>query len=145
MIGGLFTYCQFGVARVGELVVDVCCGGATHILFDWRSARPNEAHYGYSNWTGIRFSRAPMNGWDPAMVRAFGIYPQFRVLGHQINIIMPWWIPLALCLAITAAARRSANRWKRLRTGECLTCGYDLTGNTARRCPECGETAKVAT
>jgi hypothetical protein len=29
-------------------------------------------------------------------------------------------------------------RWEQ---GCCLRCGYDLTGNTSGRCPECGEPA----
>ena len=29
-------------------------------------------------------------------------------------------------------------RRRRIKPGHCTTCGYDLTGNTTGRCPECG-------
>ena len=143
MVAGLFTYCQFSVTALSQLCVDVCCGGATHILVNWRSPRPNEAHSGYSNWTGISFHQH-LSGWDPAQVRGFGIYPQCRLMnGHQINLIMPWWIPLALSVTFAVLARRSANHWARRRSGRCARCGYDLTGNTTGRCPECGQPAQL--
>ncbi len=44
-----------------------------------------------------------------------------------------------------AAIRRHLRRYlnaKGLRT--CLTCGYDLTGNTSSICPECGTTVQGA-
>jgi hypothetical protein len=32
-------------------------------------------------------------------------------------------------------------KWARTSKGLCRTCGYDLTGNVSRTCPECGATA----
>lgn len=29
--------------------------------------------------------------------------------------------------------------WRRSKRGQCLNCGYDLTGNTSGVCPECGK------
>src|SRR5436309_2931338 len=41
-----------------------------------------------------------------------------------------WWL-----LRVRYVARRQRRRAGR---GECLGCGYDLTGNASGRCPECG-------
>ena len=37
-----------------------------------------------------------------------------------------------------AFIRGPLRRWRRRRRGECLTCGYNLTGNVSGVCPECG-------
>ena len=53
---------------------------------------------------------------------------------------IPLWAPTALlliCLALAVALR--AHRHRRcLRTGLCIQCGYNLTGNESGICPECG-------
>lgn len=47
-------------------------------------------------------------------------------------------IPLAALLAIPVAILWRLDR-PRVVPGHCSVCGYDLTGNTSGRCPECGE------
>jgi len=53
----------------------------------------------------------------------------------------PLWIPLVTFLAYPLAALlglpRRRRRMRRLR-GECVSCGYNLTGNVSGICPECG-------
>lgn len=45
-----------------------------------------------------------------------------------------WWVPLfGVPLAITAL-----RTWRRSSRGCCSKCGYDLTGATHAKCPECG-------
>lgn len=56
---------------------------------------------------------------------------------------VPSYVPLGLALLlgaypIIAFCRGPARRWRRLRKGLCVTCGYDLTGNESGICPECG-------
>ena len=54
-------------------------------------------------------------------------------------------VPFCLLFAVLAAypsiafIRGPVRRWRRQRKGLCRMCGYDLTGNASRRCPECGE------
>lgn len=72
-----------------------------------------------------------------------------------VKHLLPWRLlqfPLVIVLAAswgfgtTWIGRRRVQRALRLRLLEhgvpiCLTCGYDLTGNTSGRCPECGTKA----
>ena len=51
-------------------------------------------------------------------------------LGNTLCYASAWW---GLCS--TPAPIR---RWVRRRRGQCPTCGYDLRGNVAEGCPECG-------
>jgi hypothetical protein len=47
--------------------------------------------------------------------------------------------PLAGFLADVVYVRvRNGRRSARLRAGQCVMCGYNLTGNVSGRCPECG-------
>ena len=51
-------------------------------------------------------------------------------------------IPLLAISCLLAAypiANAPLRRWRRRRRGLCLRCGYNLTGLTEPRCPECGE------
>jgi len=53
------------------------------------------------------------------------------------------WLP-AIAFAIypvLAFIRGPLQRWQRRRTGRCVNCGYDLTGNISGVCPECGQAA----
>jgi hypothetical protein len=54
-------------------------------------------------------------------------------------IEIPFWIPLVMLSAYPTIAfiRGPLRRWRRRRKGLCLKCGYNLTGLTEPRCPEC--------
>jgi hypothetical protein len=57
-------------------------------------------------------------------------------------VMVPAWVPIVLCgIAPAFALRRAMRRWRRLRTGRCAKCGYDLRA-TPDRCPECGAVPK---
>lgn len=51
---------------------------------------------------------------------------------------LPLWIPL-LPLVLLVAVLIYRDRTRRI-PGFCRKCGYNLTGNTTGRCPECGAT-----
>ena len=48
-------------------------------------------------------------------------------------------ILLAVYPVVALALRRPLRRRRRRRRGLCVGCGYNLTGNVSRVCPECGE------
>lgn len=51
-----------------------------------------------------------------------------------------WWVSVLLATYPTIAfIRGPLRRHRRRRRGECIGCGYDLTGNESGVCPECGE------
>ena len=50
---------------------------------------------------------------------------------------LPLWIPYLALLTLSLLLWR-IGRPRRFRAGHCQSCGYDLTGNTSGRCPECG-------
>lgn len=52
---------------------------------------------------------------------------------------LPMWIPLTLAIGASAVFW---HRDRRFQPGACQKCGYNLTGNTSGRCPECGTLAK---
>jgi hypothetical protein len=58
---------------------------------------------------------------------------------HSNGLALPYWI-IILITAIAPAfwLRETISRRRRLRTGVCKSCGYNLTGNTSGVCPECG-------
>ena len=51
------------------------------------------------------------------------------------------WLPLLVLAGAVWLLARPMIRARRRRPGSCVTCGYDLTGNTSGRCPECGTAA----
>lgn len=61
-------------------------------------------------------------------------FPSFTIVSF------PLWVPIFFFLTypIIAFIRGPLRRWRRRRRGECLACGYNLTGNVSSVCPECG-------
>ena len=61
--------------------------------------------------------------------------PYCMTNAHGKSASLPLWLPLVL------PARAVVLGWSgghRVPGGRCQICGYDLTGNTTGRCPECG-------
>ena len=49
---------------------------------------------------------------------------------------------LVIAFAVASVLLALPFTWRRHQPGHCVTCGYNLTGNTSGRCPECGENAE---
>lgn len=62
-------------------------------------------------------------------------------LGVERTLVMPSWVWLMLfgLWPFWAFVRGPLRRARRRATGCCRKCGYNLTGLTQPRCPECGE------
>ena len=78
----------------------------------------------HEDWAAVR------NDWVAAER-----WPSKYVGTGMTAVTLPLWIPLAL-LAVPTAWLWLLDR-RRPAPGKCR-CGYDLTGNTSGRCPECG-------
>ena len=59
---------------------------------------------------------------------------------RSLSLTIPLWMPLLLFAACPTIAfiRGPVRRWRRRKRGECVACGYNLTGNVSGVCPECG-------
>ena len=59
---------------------------------------------------------------------------------HANHIGIPLWRVMTLLAVYPTIAfiRGPLRRWRRKKRGQCLKCGYDLTGNESGVCPECG-------
>lgn len=96
-------------------------------------------------------------GWGSwlAMVVTLGIAVGFSVLTGSLygGAVVMWFIgtPAAMCVThrmfkrVRATGLRSGilgvreEQLKRIRSGVCFFCGYDLSGLSAAVCPECGK------
>ena len=60
---------------------------------------------------------------------------------RALTIRVPLWVPFLVLSAypVLAFVRGPVRRWRRRKRGLCAQCGYNLTGLTEPRCPECGE------
>ena len=96
----------------------------------------NERKHGMPNKKGIRVGIYPASGWSDLALR-----PQrdswedhfYQITAYHV----PLWMPFGL-FTITTACLWHLDRHPA--PGKCR-CGYDLTGNTSGRCPECGRIA----
>ena len=70
-------------------------------------------------------------------------YPHLFYIPVIWEFDIPLWIPLAI-FAVPTALLFYLDR-RRATPGTCARCGYDLTGNTSGRCPECGVSIATAT
>ncbi len=59
---------------------------------------------------------------------------------HALTLTIPLWVPFLILATYPAIAliRDPVRRWRRRKRGLCIQCGYNLTGLTEARCPECG-------
>jgi hypothetical protein len=69
---------------------------------------------------------------------AFGDVPWIWIFERPPSVMgeLPLWVvcpPLAALVLLMACRRRRYSA-----DSPCYECGYDLTGNTSGRCPECG-------
>jgi hypothetical protein len=109
------------------------------LLPDWSigaSEARDEMPGNYSGWPDL---------WgDPPRIRFYVDRQEDRsYLNSWHGVVLPYRLPAALsslppALWLGLRFRRVLLLCRRRRLGPCLRCGYDLTGNSSGRCPECG-------
>ncbi len=66
--------------------------------------------------------------------------PRVNSVFGATKVTLPFWMVVAALLVYPTIAfiRGPLRRWRRRKRGECLNCGYNLTGNVTGVCSECG-------
>ena len=64
--------------------------------------------------------------------------PPARAFLTTYKATLPLWLPFLIFALPTAILWYRDRRLHRRATGQCETCGYNLTGNVSNKCPECG-------
>ncbi len=103
----------------------------SHGCIEWLVAQPA----GSSNLIGCFQLKSEVGStFDPGLI--FPRVEPAQLPGIDKCIIIPLWVPLAVCLAATPALWFADRRLRQ--PGFCAKCGYDLNKNVSGRCPECG-------
>jgi hypothetical protein len=155
--------------RVDTVVVGI--GGRDGRIFAWRYtghylsgdtvtyAQDWAWHDGEGwNWKipsgdGLNLRRATRDGWGPfgwrfEATRDPDLVDESRAISAPCWLLAPLLAPWPL-VSFSLLIRRRTRRRRRLATGCCLSCGYDLRatplpgGETLARCPECGAAASA--
>lgn len=98
------------------------------------NGKPYASVPGYAAWQGWKYN------WGNFQVARLDYKPPEIYRGYSITV--PWWLVAGILVSVPSfRLARWAKRWRRLRRGLCVTCGYDLRA-TPGRCPECGTPAE---
>ena len=88
------------------------------------------------------FQSAPRRG----ITKQFGPFGLFRIGSgstfgrwrYYVLMVPLWMVVAALFIPSSFILKRELQQRRRAKRGECVGCGYNLTGLTEPRCPECG-------
>jgi hypothetical protein len=124
-------WCQV-VLYLGPLMLQLRGGALVCVFeyFQWHSFVP-----------GAYMSSFSSHEQRIMMWRMFAFAPRLEADESFFCVQLPLWIPFA-GIAIPTAWLFWLGR-RRPAPGACR-CGYDLTGNTSGRCPECGQRAPLS-
>ncbi len=116
---------------IGPLASDwfsVWCYGGVIAIFGptFDASEWYTTHAGVVALADVGMFPSPWSWWE------WHYYP-----GAHWSVAFPAWLPLVLA-PLPFWAAPLIIRYRRSRCGQCITCGYLLTGNTTGRCPECG-------
>lgn len=123
-------------AAMVTCVVLVALGCASALSFMWSLTVPRtEVIVGTGDWmvrTSVFLIPPPVTERRPSSPTAPMLHYGPR---EYVEIALPAWLLFAVAcpLAVWVIMSRPRNR-----TGCCVACGYNLTGNVSGRCPECG-------
>lgn len=100
-----------------------------------------------SVWIDVAFDEqfakaAPAEGYGTGVYvrrlqdRIVSLVPSVSLAQGEVGIGIPLWLVLAAAMLLIAWLVWHGNRGET--QGLCTECGYNLTGLTTERCPECG-------
>ena len=107
-------------------------------MFYTQDSRPPMLHFLRDERHKLKFGfrsgvPTPIWVWTPESRRV--LYFDAPI-GSRHTAFVPCWVPFLFVVFPTAILWYLDRR--RIPPGHCRNCGYDLTGNTSGRCPECG-------
>ena len=127
LVGWVVTIRRSVVYNRGLFQVGVVEGNFS--VQDWSTSVPPNVVMNLSQ--GWYVSRSSSFYWMPAIY-----YRNGSLAGVRIPL---WMLFLLLATYPTLAfIRGPLRRWRRRKRGECVNCGYNLTGNVTDVCSECG-------
>ncbi len=150
------------VYDAGFVTCTLHCGGwfcqsSTPSWYLLAQGRYGDCHISYSEWiTPYTSDELDEEERVDLSYRSYGYmrftsydrdHPRDELLAANVTAVsLPLWSIIILfgTYPTTAFIRGPLRRWRRRRTGLCVKCTYDLTGNVSGVCPECGEAACAA-
>jgi hypothetical protein len=130
--------CQHKTERAGEIVTGFRSsvtagwyGGYAHFEYERWIPKTEQHWFREKDWWFLYCSRHEM--FFPVREETrkglgFRLKPETLLLSAVLLGAYP----------LLMTVRKAAIRRQRAKTGCCLRCGYDLTGNVSGACPECG-------
>lgn len=141
------------VALFAQCLISPWCGLLAGATFGNQIVRLAARHGG--NWATqlasptderyqLEFMLHPDDGAGTPFDALIRLGAQTSTVGAPTEFYLPLWPLLILLLPPLIAIWAADIRHWRARARGCKACGYDLTGNTSGRCPECGASTKAA-
>jgi hypothetical protein len=144
----------FLVLDCGHLLFDDASDAEKYYAFAHEQTPEGFSHFADPTTTGDDFlQRFNEHFWNrlgfvfnhdgSSRIPLIVVATSFGTASRSIWVLtFPWWfIVLMTALPLLVIASRYIQRQRRIRSGLCPTCGYDLRA-TPDRCPECGIVAQ---
>ena len=151
-LGGVITWCLWHDTPLKEMVFRLSNGRLTiavneggfyincYLYYKVRLATENRWLIDFPPGARLpKVLRLSVESWPEAHSPDFPSAVSTRRLWFYSPVGTLWLFVVLFCIYPTIAfVRGPVRRWRRLRTGRCVRCGYNLAGNVSGRCPECG-------